>query len=723
MGQAAGRRRRHVLRGFTLGLAVAVALGSAASASMLSAVVPKLKANLTLDPSAGASSWDDSLKLPLTWDVVHARPAADATEVRAATDGRFLYVRFDAKQSTPIVVSQHSDDLVTGGSTGSSGAIAWSDDAVWVDLWPTGPAGFQYQFEANPGGSHNEASTENIAFAPHWESRGTTYDGGYTVTMAIPLDVIHGLHSGAWRAQFVRYVRGTGAEYVWSYDSLQTSADDPARAGVLMMPAATVKAARPAPRIAPYALGSLASSSAGGSTSRLGADLSIPLTRTSAFFSTFHPDYSNVELDQQSIAPSVYQRVFIEVRPFFTQAAQFYNTFNCNVCLDYRTTLYTPGIPTPSQGYAFEGKQGDLGFAAFDAIGTQRSDAAAALDYTSPDTRWHAAFQHVTADVPGVVDDANEIGVNWSSLKYLNAYFNYSTDAGTNVLDPSRATAIDGSVGWQSSNFAAYAAMRKIGAYYNPVDGFNAHPDIAGYALYAGKIWMFSPQDKLQAVGVGGIIDTYQGALYGQSQSDQQLAFDVLTKSAWDLQIYTGSDYWRFGQVLTPVSQNSGFSLMYHSGLQENPGNFCCPNHGSSAYPTQIYYNTGHYGDGRLDTWLRTSTIRIGNHGALSLAVDDTAQWMSVGPNNIEWFDSAAYTYQIDRNSSFAVGVRRVTGMPPQPNGGGNCIGTCSNVSIAYHLRLRNEEIYLAYGDPNTLTTVPQGILKVIFYAGGEKGT
>ena len=61
--------------------------------------------------------------------------------------------------------------------------------------------------------------------------------------------------------------------------------------------------------------------------------------------------------------------------------------------------------------------------------------------------------------------------------------------------------------------------------------------------------------------------------------------------------------------------------------------------------------------------------------------------------------------------------------MPPEPNGGGNCIGVCSNVSVAYHLRMRDYEIYTAYGDPNTLSTVPQAIFKVIFYAGAQKGT
>ncbi|MBV8530816.1 MAG: hypothetical protein JO104_05820, partial [Candidatus Eremiobacteraeota bacterium] len=153
-----------------------------------------------------------------------------------------------------------------------------------------------------------------------------------------------------------------------------------------------------------------------------------------------------------------------------------------------------------------------------------------------------------------------------------------------------------------------------------------------------------------------------------------------------------------------------------------NPGNF--PNHGPSATPTQISYNTGRYGAGRLDTWFRTTTIRVGNHGALTLALDDTAQWQPAPySNNVQWFESLSYAYQIGPNSSFAVGLRRVLGDPPLPNGGGNCIGTCSNVSVAYHLRLRTSELYLAYGNPNALTTVPQMIFKAIFYAGAAKGT
>jgi hypothetical protein len=673
-----------------------------------------------LQAAAAVAAWNSSASAALKWDVGHARAAEDGTTVHVSTDGKFLYVRFDAQQREPLIAAQHSDDTVAGGSN-INGGIAWTDDVVWVDLWPTGPAGFQYQFESNPNGAHNEASTENTAFAPAWQSHGATTSDGYVVTMAIPLGVIHGAHPGIWRAQFVRYVRSTGSLDVWSYDESQTNPDDPARAGQLNIPS-IARPPLPRPRVGVYGLGAVASASAGGSTSRVGADFSIPVAQTAAIFGTLHPDYSNVEIDQQTISPTVYQRVYSEVRPFFTQAGPYYNNFNCDVCGGFRTTLYTPAIPTPAQGYAFEGKEGSFGLAAFDAIGAGRNDSAAALNYTSNDNHWNASLQHVVADVPGVVDVSNEAGVSWFNGKYLSAYANYATDRGTNVLDPGQGNWFDGGAGFSNQQYALYGSFRDVGSYFNPVDGFDSHPGIVGYGLYGARVWTFAPKDFLSSFGVSGFMDRYQGPTFGLAQSDNQVLLDFLTKSTIDLQLYSGSDYWRFGSQLTPISQNAGVSITYHSGMQNNLNNF--PTHGSSATPTSIQWYTGNYGlGGRLDTWFRNSTIRVGTRGALTLTLDDTAQYFHSGPANIQWFEQIAYAYQVSSNSSFAIGVRRVVGFPPQPNGGGNCEGTCSNISIAYHLRLRRAEIYAAYGNPNTLITVPQVLFKLIFYAGGEKGT
>jgi len=703
-------------------LLVGATLHAADAAAEPPAMIPPLASPPPLDPHLPASSWPENAPaFVLGYDVVHQRAVDAPPTVRMASDAHVLYVRFDVPQRETPVATQHSNDTISGGSGGNNGSLSWStDDAVWIDLWPSGTSGFSYQFEANPNGSHNESSSENSAFAPQWESRGAVHDGGYTVTMAIPLAVIHGAHSGTWRIQLIRYNRANGAEDVWAHAPGQTNADSVAYSGSLQL--AIGKTPLPKPRAAIYALGTDASAAAGGSTSRVGADLSIPITPTAAVFAALHPDYSNVELDQQTISPTVYQRQYSEVRPFFTQAASYYDNFNCTACNVYYTTLYTPAIPTFADGYAIEGKAAPIGFAAFDARSSGRDDRAGAVDYVSPDNRWAGAFQHVTADLPGLVDDSNQVGVRWSDLKYLDFYANASDETGTLVTKPGLATTFEGGGAYVSTHFSLAGAVRSVGPQFDPVDGYVVHSGIAGYSLYSARIWDFAAQDVLASIGISAFGDRYQGPIYGQSQSDNQVLLDVLTKSAWDLQLYSGSDYWRFGESLTPISQNGGFQLTYHGGVQtDNPGGF--PSHGTSAFPTQITYATGRYGLGRLDTWFRTSTVRAGDKGNVTFTLDNTSQWLRAGPNAIQWFEGVAYSYQISRDSSFAIGLRRVVGNPPNPNGGGDCIGVCSNVSVAYHLRLKHEELYFAYGDPNTLSTVPQALVKLIYYVGGQKGT
>jgi hypothetical protein len=61
--------------------------------------------------------------------------------------------------------------------------------------------------------------------------------------------------------------------------------------------------------------------------------------------------------------------------------------------------------------------------------------------------------------------------------------------------------------------------------------------------------------------------------------------------------------------------------------------------------------------------------------------------------------------------------------MPPTPNGGGDCTTTCTNLSFALHIRRPREELYVGYGDPNDLSTLPQAIVKFIYYVGAEKGS
>jgi hypothetical protein len=94
-------------------------------------------------------------------------------------------------------------------------------------------------------------------------------------------------------------------------------------------------------------------------------------------------------------------------------------------------------------------------------------------------------------------------------------------------------------------------------------------------------------------------------------------------------------------------------------------------------------------------------TLRAGLRGTVTLELDDTARYFTSASANVQWFERIGYTYELSATSS-----------PSRTEGGGNCVGRCSNVSAAG-----------AYGDPNTLVTAPQVLLKAVFYAGGDKGT
>ncbi len=266
----------------------------------------------------------------------------------------------------------------------------------------------------------------------------------------------------------------------------------------------------------------------------------------------------------------------------------------------------------------------------------------------------------------------------------MSAYFNYGNDSGTNVL-----VARPGAV---------LRRRRRLGEpdvriLRGDAQGRRVLRSRRRVRLASGnrratrstarRSGTFQRQtSKLAAVGVAGFVDRYQGPTMGQAQSDNSLLLDVLTKSALDFQVFTGSNYWRFGDILTPISQNGGFQFTYDSGLQtNNPGNFPIPRHVVDADDDHVQHRAATARDASTRGFARRRSASA-TAARSRLALDDTAQWLPPRyQSNIQWFESLSYAYQIGRNSSFAVGLRQVIGYPPIPNGGGDCVGTRARMS------------------------------------------
>ncbi|HET9095912.1 MAG TPA: hypothetical protein VFN37_04575 [Candidatus Baltobacteraceae bacterium] len=671
--------------------------------------VPLVQPAPPLDGSLQHDAWKSAKTVTLDWDLQGHKPAPQQTTAYVETDGKFLYVAFDAKQPSAIVATQHTDDTGQG-----------ADDDVEVDLWPGGSNAFNYQFIANPIGTHYQSSSENSGYRPQWWSAGAVRDGEYVVTMKIPLSAMHVTGSSTWLVQFARRVENTGDIDVWSYDTNETSPDSVVYAGT--MTGVHAAALRPQPRVELYALGSVAGTSIGGSTSRMGVDLSVPFTATSSFYATIHPDYSNVELDQQSISPTAFRRFYHEVRPFFTQGNATYNNFDCDMCNGIMS-LYTPAIPTPRRGYAVEGKQGAVTYGAFDAIGDGRTDSAQSLSWRNRNHTLSFSVQRVGVNVPGVGDDTLEAGTTFNDGKRIFGYFNYGIDTGTNVRDARKGQYYDFGSGYFTPTTAVGFAVRKEGAYFNPLDGFVWHTDTAGYGVFFSHAWLYGNNSPLRSITVSNALSRYHDNTGELNDTTQGASVDFLTRGLIDVNLGVGSGYVRFtpGGIFYPNSSN-GISLTFGSGADNSSVNNGAQ-HGSSATPTTLSYFTGRFGPGRLNSWSLISTMKAMRRGLLTFEADGNFQLLDAGGRHDQWLERVSYTYQADRNTSFALGVRRIIGEPPVFDALPQQQRSW-NLSAAYHRTFNGQsELYAVYGDASAFSTIPQFIIKWIRYFGAGKGS
>ena len=655
-----------------------------------------------IDGNADAPIWKTGTHLTLGWDMRHEQSAKDATDVYLLDDAHNLYVAFIAKQPSNIVATQHTDEV--GFDT---------DDEVQIDLWPGGVNGFQYLFTSTPLGTHYSHSSENTTYAPKWSSAGHLTASGYEVTMRIPLNAMRGDGRKTWRVQFVRFEQRAGSTYLWSHAAAQTGNNDVNFSGFLTNMQTAVASTRTKTRVAVYSLASLASAASGGSSMRAGVDWAVPVTPTASFIGTVHPDYSNVDLDQQTIQPTAFARFFQEVRPFFAQGANFYNAYHCLFCPGIQE-LYTPAIPTPRSGYAFEGTQGPANFGAFDAIGAGRTDSAAALSaWNNPRTSYFD-MQRVSADAaPGVLsatsvhDDVSTFNTLFGNNRDRYVYFTYGQDRGTDVLDPDQANREEAGAAWYTPHSFVSGALRSVGTFYAPVDGIVQHPGIAGYNVNIDRWFDYAPTNAINRFEYFGYIDRYQGPTGGFDQTDQDFQVTVNTRNLMEYAANIGAAYVRFGNgTFQPVNLNGpliGYNMR-------------------SSTPTEINYNQGRFGPGFIRSWQRTTGFDLGHLGAITFEGDDTDYTPDSGVKLVQWLEKASLSLQSSRDTSFAIGVRRIIGIAP-PLGGFPTYINAANVSFAYHRQLSHDELYLVYGDPNNLATTHAYTIKFVHYFGAEKGT
>jgi hypothetical protein len=623
------------------------------------------------------------------------RPAANRTDVYELVDDRSIYFLFVAHQHEPVSATQRTD-----------GSGVDNDDHIGLYLWPGGANGFRYFFEANPLGARYQESSENQSYSPNWTAVAHKIADGYAVGVRIPLDAIRGDGRPVWRLQLDRYVSATQEQNVWAFAPEQRNEGQVEYAGYMTGMQFAAAITKPKPRLGIYGLGRAGSRAAGGSALKSGIDAALPITGGASFVGTMYPDYSNVELDQQTISPTEFQRAYQEWRPFFVQGAKFYNRF-ITVDDSPNIMLYTPDIPTPRTGYAFEGYQGNFGFGTFTSIGSGRDDNAQAVSWANETQTLNASVQRVASYSRGFADVTNGASVQYDNQRTGYAYLDYAQEEGTGVPDRTQAQWAEIGAAYRVPETQIGVALRSIGEYYQPIDGYTQQPGISGFVATGHHFFTFSPDAPLLGLSVDGTYDRYHDRLGQVDQADNAFSASATTRNLFGASVYVGSH-----QLLLPngnlvfFNQN-GVTLGY---LQ------------STITPANITFEGGRFGNGYLHSLLSNMVLALPGHHLLGLEADRTTYRSDGGELLTQWLERASLSWQIDSSSSFTMGVRRIIGTaPPYPSPSPTLFAT--NVSAAYHRLLAHGEVYLVYGDPNTLSTTPAAIFKYIFYLGSTKGT
>lgn len=651
---------------------------------------------LTAPPSlTGATGWGDAAHLTIGWDFTNRHAAAEPADVAIAADGKALYVRFVVRQHEGITATQSVDGVGEN-----------SDDYVTVRLWPSGPAGIVYDFRANPRGIHYQGSSENANFAPAWTSLARTTPEGYTVTMRIPFSALRSDGQARWGAQFERDIKIGNERDEWSHAPGQTTSDQAIFAGTIDGMQRLARAAHTEPRAGVYALGQLGAPPAGGNTSRVGADLAVPITPATSIVAAIHPDFSDVETDQQTIAPTTFVRNYKEVRPFFAQGASYYDAGSCYGCAGWQE-LYTPAIPTPRDGYQLEGKNGPFTFGALDAVGAGRIDDAQSVTYTNKSTSAVFSVTRVASVQTGLNDLVNYGSFQYNSLHNVVGYLEMGQETGTLVTMPGRARRLDGGIAYQTKDDFDAFTMRSVGPQWSPVDGFTAVNDVHGYSAQLNHT--FHLKAALRTIQMFAYEDHYTGSDgFGNNLVDTESQATFTFANNIQVQGNIGVDYYRvpFDPTIHP-SNLQGYRVDY---LINTP------------LQSTYQFQAGRYGDGWLVAIDRIAGMRIARRAALALEGYSTV-W-SGAFTDTQWLERASMVYALNHDTSVSIGVRKLIGTaPPFPGLPPPAFTNATNVSFSFARRRAHDDFFLVYGDPNTLSTTPALIVKYVHYFGADRGT
>jgi hypothetical protein len=739
------------LAGLLLALLAGRAQAVASVGSSFQFTMARAPHPLALDPSLADPAWQTGAVPNGTgpWQNMTTRsPAQFATTAYVLYDDKNLYVGFKAVQTgVPIVASQTTNDIGFG-----------LDDFVGLGVDTSGAGSQAYYFETTPRGVRYQQSNENVRYKPRWSAAATSADGSWSAVMIIPLNVLRVPHGGkqTWRVQFVRGVAGRGEHLSWVSDPIMQDSGggswpqfaDTRFWAAVAIDVASAAALRPRPRADIYGLASVGNDrnlfqQANGTflpmkVRWIGGDASIPITPTIRFVGTLNPDFSNVEIDQQTIAPQEFQRQLVEYRPFFAQGAAFINALSgprspTGTYVNASNLIfYSPSVGPFDSGAKVEGTFGNQSFGALtfhgydQTTGNTFSDQAFGYEHAIQGGSFLYWSDGVLANhsIFGT-DDTIEGGMEARDLKNgMVYYFDHSFENGswTGHADLTQAF-IDRHKGNTEFNIG----YMDISPNYNPIDGYTANSDIRGPQAYA-QVTGASSAIKNYGIFVTG--DRFLDDSGAVHQADAQIFVNATFANGFSLNGVGQA----VGELRSygipsgpgcsgPIAYTSSFSgaPCYRDGFTQPFDLTQIPIGYRDGTPTPIdaSYSWGPFGDNYIHLFTISTSRPIGRRLSLGLEYDGTLQQaFSNGAIDSQWLRRVSLSYGISSESTFTLELRDINGL------GGFATQVGNNLAVAFHQRLRSgDELYVNYGSPAAGATLNRLIVKYVFHAGADEGT
>ncbi len=732
-------------------------LGAPASASVgqtFSFTAARAARPLPLDPTLANPGWVAGL-VPTgngAWENVTTRsPSRFATTVYLLYDDKNLYVAFKADQpGVPIVASQTTNDAGFG-----------LDDFVGIGVDTSGTGSQVYYFETTPRGVRYEQANENTRFRPRWNAAGAIASGSWSAVMIVPLDVLRVPRGGkqTWRVQFVRGIAARGEHLSWVWDPIMQDAPtgewplfspDPRFWPAARLDLAASAAARPKPRADIYGLASIGEDrnlvqQANGTflpmkTRWYGGDLSYPLTPTIRFVGTLNPDFSNVEIDQQTIAPQEFQRQLVEYRPFFAQGAAYINADSSvrapagsNTQAPY-LVFYSPSVgPFDSGGKVegtFDGSAfGALTFHGYDATTNNTfSDSAYGFQHALPGgafTYWSDGVfaNHSIAGWDNTIENGFEVRNLQNGMIYFG---DYSFENGSWVPQ-GHASLAQFFVDRHKGNFEVNGGYLDISPNYDPIDGYTANSDIRGpqfFADYAGatpaikNYTIFLTADRF--LDDSGAVHQADFQYFVSAVFKNQFSLDGAGEAVGQLRSYAIPQ----GPGCTgPIVFQSSFTgyPCYLDGVTQPFNLYQVPVGYRDGTPTpfDVNYSWGPFGDDYVHLFTIVTSRPLWRGLSLGLEYDGTYQRaFADGTLDSQWLRRISLGYDISSESTASLELRDINGY------GGFATQIGNNLAVAYHQRFAaGNELYVNFGSPAAGATLNRLVVKFVFHAGADAGT